>query len=156
LGQSQKKERKMLFRRINRSNPEKIFIVVMNSYSTASLTNGQAVMWDATTDADGVSVTKPAAVTGVSIAGVAAETIAHNAYGLVQCWGYHSAVIVRTLTGGAPAGAAHVPICGIGANLFLETMDTASDIVISFPCGFLLAAQASYTTKAVAAFIKAL
>lgn len=30
----------------NRSDPEKVFIVAYNSYSTASLTNGQAVMWD--------------------------------------------------------------------------------------------------------------
>ena len=36
----------MLFKRINRADPEKIFIVVKNSYSTASLTNGQAVIWD--------------------------------------------------------------------------------------------------------------
>ena len=36
----------MLLQRINRSDPEKIFIVVKNSYSTASLTNGQAVIWD--------------------------------------------------------------------------------------------------------------
>ena len=33
----------MLFQRINRSNPEKVFIVVYNSYSTAALTNGQGV-----------------------------------------------------------------------------------------------------------------
>ena len=47
----------MLFQRVNRSNPEKIFIVAKNSYSTASLTNGQAVIWDWTTDGDGVGVT---------------------------------------------------------------------------------------------------
>jgi len=146
----------MLFRRINRDNPEKIFIVVLNSYSTADLTNGQPCMWDGA-DADGVSVTKPAAGTGVAFAGIAAETITKvTGYGLVQVWGYHSAVIVRTLTGGAPAGAAGVPLCMIAAELFLETMDTASDITLSFPVGFLLAAQASYTTKAVAAFVKAL
>ena len=36
----------MLFQRINRSDPEKVFIVAKNTYSTASLSNGQAVNWE--------------------------------------------------------------------------------------------------------------
>lgn len=36
----------MLFQRINRSDPEKVFIIVKNSYSTASVTNGSALCWD--------------------------------------------------------------------------------------------------------------
>ena len=44
----------MLFKRISRSDPEKVFIVVYNSYDTAALTNGQAVQWDFNTDVDGV------------------------------------------------------------------------------------------------------
>ena len=36
----------MLFQRINRSNPEKVFIVAYNSYSTAAITVGQGVNWD--------------------------------------------------------------------------------------------------------------
>ena len=28
------------------ATPEKLFILAKNSYSTASLTNGQAVIWD--------------------------------------------------------------------------------------------------------------
>ncbi len=146
----------MLFQRINSEDPERIFIIAYNSYSTASLSNGQAVMWDYATDADGVSVTKPAAGSGVAVAGVAAETIEAGAYGLIQVYGYHSAVRVRTLTGGSPAGAAGVPLCMSSAIFALETMKTASTVVLKFPAGFLLAAQASYTTKAVAAFIKAL
>lgn len=88
----------MIFKRISRSDPERVFIVCSNGYSTASLTNGQPVMWD-TGDADGVSVTicdstKKAA----SFAGVVSETIAAGEYGLVQVYGYHSAVIVTSNT----------------------------------------------------------
>ena len=36
----------MLLQRISRTNPEKIYIVVKNSYSTAALSNGQPVIWD--------------------------------------------------------------------------------------------------------------
>ena len=103
----------MLLQRINRSDPEKIFIVVKNTYSTASLTNGQAVIWDYATDADGVGVTKPtdtfavkALHNGTAFAGIAAQTIASGAYGLIQVYGYHSAVRVRSWTAGVPGIAA--------------------------------------------------
>ncbi len=36
----------MLWQRVNRTNAEKGFIVAKNSYGTAALANGQAVMWD--------------------------------------------------------------------------------------------------------------
>jgi len=151
----------MLFQRINRSNPEKIFIVVKNSYSTASLSNGQAVIWDFATDADGVGVTRPTARAtngGVAIAGIASETIAAGEYGLVQVYGYHSAVRARTATGGSPAIAAGRPLVlnAAGSVFCLESVATGSTVIQVHPCGFALAAQASWTTKTIAAFIKAL
>ena len=89
----------MLSQRIKRSDPERVFIVVKNGYSTASLTNGQPVMWDMT-DADGVSVTKPSTAFKrmAAFAGIVAETIAAGEYGLLQVYGYHSAVIVDSST----------------------------------------------------------
>ena len=95
----------MLLQRVNRSDPEKVFVVAKNSYSTASLTNGQAASWDYATDADGVGVTKPparATCAGTSAAGVVAQTITAGSYGLIQTYGYHSAVRARTATGGSP------------------------------------------------------
>lgn len=159
----------MLFKRINRTSPEKVFITVKNSYSTASLTNGQAVMWDYATDADGVGVTLPTASNeaggghaGVAFAGIAADTIAAGAYGLIQVYGYHSAVRVRTVTGGAPAIAAGTALSLQNAVFALESFplsvsatSTATQHVFQ-PAGFALAAQASFTTKAIAVFIKAL
>lgn len=157
----------MLFQRVNRSDPEKIFIVVKNSYSTASLTEGQVAQWDYATDADGVGVTKPVARgtahVGSVAAGIVAETIAHNSYGLVQVYGYHSAVRVRTKTGGAPAIAAGSPLYLQSAVFCLEsnrfvctTCSADTKVSVTIPCAFALAAQASWTTKAIAAFIKAL
>ena len=48
------RQAKVLFQRINRTDPEKIFIIAYNSYATAAITNGQAVAWDYAADADGV------------------------------------------------------------------------------------------------------
>ena len=159
----------MLFSRINRSNPEKVFIAVKNTYATASLTNGQAVIFDYATDADGVGVTKPTDGTGrashygTACAGIAAETIVSNDYGLVQVYGYHSSVRVRTHTGGNPAIAAGTALTCIDAIFALASWPpndggATSTITVSNAhwVGFALAAQASFTTKAVAVFIKAL
>jgi hypothetical protein len=158
----------MLFQRINRSDPEKVFVVVKNSYSTASLTNGQAVIWDWTTDKDGVGVTLATATENVSggsdFAGVASETIAAGSYGLVQVYGYHSGVRMRSMT-----STGHVYhesrqavavgtrlVAGITAVFCMEGVTVAETAQI-LDCGAIaLAATAGFTTIAQAAFIKAL
>ncbi len=151
----------MLFQRISRTNPEKIFIVVKNSYATASLTNGQPVIWDWTTDIDGVGVTLATATENVSagqdVAGVAAETIAAGDYGLLQVYGYHSAVLCRTMTStghvyheSRAAIAKGTPLVGgITAAFTLEGITPAVTAQNLKPCGFAFAAQASYTIKAI-------
>ncbi len=151
----------MIFQRINRDDPEKVFIIVYNSYSSAALTNGQAVQWDFTGDANGVGVTRPTARAtngGLATAGIAAEGIAAGAYGLLQVYGYHSAVRCRAATGGTPAIAAGVPLSinAAGSLFCLESIATASDAIWMVPCGFGLAALTTWTTAAIAAFVKCL
>ena len=153
----------MLFRRINRSDPEKVFVVVMNGYSTASLQNGYVVEWDFTTLVDGLGVTQPTATTvslGNAAAGVAVETIAHNAYGLVQVYGYHAAVHARKCTSattstdliqlGMPlrANLAGGVWCAEGCDL---------DGTLNYKTiGFALQTYSSWTSSTIKAFIKAL
>lgn len=151
----------MIFNRLNRSNPEKVFVCVYNSYSTAALSNGQAVIWDFATDADGVGVTRPTARAtnaGMAAAGVVAQAIAASDYGLIQVYGYHSAVRMRTVTGGSPAIVAGRPlVINVAGSVFcLESVSTASTTVLTFPIGFSLGATAGFTTAARAAFIRAL
>lgn len=155
-------QRGLLFQRINRSSPEKIFVVVYNSYSTAAITVGQSVIWDFATDADGVGVTRPTARAtnaGMAMAGVVAEaTIAAGGYGLLQVYGYNSAVRMRTVTGGTPAIVAGRPlIINVAGSVFcLESVSTASTVALTFPCGFSLGATSGFTTAAKAAFLKCL
>lgn len=151
----------MMFGRVNRTGPEKVFIAAYNSYSTASMTNGQAAMWDFPTDADGVGITRPTARAtnaGMATAGIVAETIAAGDYGLVQIFGYHSAVRMRTVTGGSPAIVAGRPlVVNVAGSVFcLESVATASTSVLTFPIGFSLGATAGWTTAARAAFIRAM
>ena len=81
-------QRGLIFQRVNRTDPERVFIVVKNSYSTAALAANQWVAFDLVTDEDGVGVTKISGVLRHAVSGVAVEAIAHGAYGLMQVWGY--------------------------------------------------------------------
>lgn len=156
----------MILTRVNRTNPERIFIVAYNSYSAASLTNGQVVRWDYTTDVDGVGVERcTAAGDGFAAAGVVAETIAAGAYGLIQVYGYHSAVRCRTMTStghayheSRAAVAAGVSLAyDITADVFCaEGVGGAATAQVLKPFAFALAANAEVTTAAIAAFIKAM
>jgi hypothetical protein len=101
---------------------------------------------------------------GQDIAGVAAETIAAGDYGLLQVYGYHSAVRVRSMTStghvyhqSLAAVAKGTPLVGgITAAFVLEGITPAETAQVLHPCGFALAAQASFTTKAIAVFLKCL
>ncbi len=152
----------MLFQRVNRTDPEKVFIVVFNSYGSASFSDGQAAMWDYPTDADGVGVTRPTAratSAGLAFAGIAVETIASGAYGLLQVYGFHTATRVRQDTSSAALNvAAGTPLAlnAAGSVYCLEALDTGVDVTIVFPAGFALEANASWTTRAIDVFIKAL
>jgi hypothetical protein len=151
----------LLAQRVNRTDPEKLFVTVFQSYSTAAGTNGQAYIWDFGTDKDGLGVTRPTARAtnaGMATAGILAEAVAAGGYGLMQVYGYHSAVRCRTVTGGTPAIVAGRPlIINIAGSLFcLESISTASKTIVSFPCGFAFGATSGFTTAAIAAFIKSL
>ena len=151
----------MLYLRVNRSLPEKVFIVVMNSWSSASLTNGQAVMWDYPTDADGVGVTRPTAratSAGCAVAGVAAETIVSGDHGLIQVWGFHSAVRMRTMTSNTVLIVAGTPLAlnSAGSVFCFESYETGADKILIHNAGFSFGANSLFTTSAVAAFLKCL
>lgn len=153
----------MILQRINRTDPEKIFIVVKNSWSSDALVNGQAVIWDFPNDADGVGVTRPTAIVtnmGFAAAGIVAEGIAIGDYGLVQVYGYHAAVKARVYTSAAQDIEAGTPLAlnAAGSLYCLENYATAttSATPVRYPMAFALAAQTQWTTAAIAAFIKAL
>ena len=148
----------MLFKRMSRANPEKIFMVVKNSYSTASLTNGQVVQWDYQSEKDGVSVTIPSGMAsnfGNAAAGVVAETIVFGDYGLVQVYGYHSAVRARRETNDAIAAGSGIRL-PLAAGVFCAEAEDVDGTLNYDNMGFSFDAYTLWTTTTIAAFIKAM
>lgn len=155
----------MTFQRINRTDPEKVFVLARNDYTTAAITVGQVVQWNFPSNGsgDGVGVTRPTARAtnaGVATAGaVATASIAAAGYGLIQVYGYHSAVRIRVVTGGSPAYVPGRPLAvNVAGSLFCaETISTASTVILRFPFAFGLGAGfTTFTTSTAAAFIKAM
>jgi hypothetical protein len=150
----------MLFKRINRSDPERVYMIVKNSY-TVALSNGQAVIWDFITDQDGVSVERPTARAtnaGFAFAGIVAETIDIGAYGLIQVYGYHSAARVRIKTSSTPSILYGGPLAlnSAGSLFCLESIATGSMSILVYPCAIALGAYSLWTTTTIAVFVKAM
>lgn len=93
----------MLFKRVSRSAPEQIFIVVQNVCGS-TMTAGYAVVFDVSASVDGVRVTKPETTDMQAFAGIVDADIASNGYGLVQVYGYRSSVYIYSSTGSSAAG----------------------------------------------------
>ena len=148
----------MLFKRISRSDPEKVFIVVKNT-AGATIENGYVVEWDFTTEKDGVSVIKPTTMAvslGNAVAGVGVETIVDDAYGLIQVYGYHSAVHARACTTAdviALGSAIRPPLAG--SVWSCEGHDP--DGTLNYKTmGFALSIWSSWTSTTISAFLKCL
>ena len=89
---------------------------------------------------------------------MASASVAAGDYGLIQVYGYHSAVWVRSFTIGIPAIAKGVPLyANIAGGVFcLENAVTHFTGLRIYPIAFALAANSSFTTLARAAFVKAM
>lgn len=141
----------MLFQRINRTDPEKVFVIAKNSY-TSALSAGQWVSWDVVTDEDGVSVDKPStAQGGIAVAGVADGAIAADDYGLIQVWGYRADARCSGGSGLATSKISQGDAVIIDTSGFCVFAGEAKayDASEELPCGvFITANTAAYNTRA--------
>ena len=93
----------MLFKRISRSNPEVVYMVVQN-VSGSTITAGYHCGFDVGASVDGVRVTQSVTATLQAYAGCADSDITNNSYGLIQVYGYRSSAYIYSSTGSSAAG----------------------------------------------------
>lgn len=143
----------MLFKRISRTDAEKIYIVVQNVCGS-TITQGYGCCFDVGASVDGVRVTKCETTDMQAFAGVADSDIANNAYGLVQVYGYRSAVSIYASTGSSATGD-NLTVVGDQWGLTPAT-SVGTSKAFGFLCEAISASSSSqYNTKA-KAFIRAL
>lgn len=79
----------MLFKRLNRTDAERVFVVMQAN--AAGIAADDVVQLELTAaSVDGVKVIQPATANLLATVGVADAAIANGAYGLVQVYGYRS------------------------------------------------------------------
>lgn len=123
----------MRIQELNREEPEKIFMTIKN-VKGSTVSAGEVVVYDISTDADGKRVDQPATASLKAVAGVAIEDIADDDFGSIQIYGYHGTAAVKRTDTTQAAGLALLPADGVdylvsgaaGDFVLLESLSTAT------------------------------
>lgn len=90
----------MLIQQLNRTDPERVQIVVKNVDGGGSITTGMGACFaQAAASADGISSVRQTKALQAQFCGVAAADIAINAFGLVTAWGFAASVLLSQSVG---------------------------------------------------------
>ena len=150
----------MLFYRVASSKPERVFVLAKNS-SADILESGWWVTWDYLNDLDGVSVDTPSAKgaagigRGISMAGVAAHTIAVGAYGLIQIYGYHPEARVIAVAGADIGEGTALGAYSIGGFYMAAPVEVSGTRANMYPVGFSFSTYTDATNSGtIGVFVK--
>ena len=123
----------MLFQQLNRSDAEKVYIIVKNT-SGASLAANLPVYFETDEVSDGVAVSQMITAGNTLFAGITNAVIADDAYGLVQVYGHRTSAVVAAqvssysaIPGTRLVGVAGAAFLGYGSAL---SAPGASDAVL--------------------------
>lgn len=123
----------MLIQRVNRDDPEKVFISCQNDDGSSSWVAGEPVFWQADGTDDGLdAVSGGTDATSSLLIGVADTTTADQGYGLVQVYGVRTDAVINQ------AGTASDANGAIGDVLAPWTASSAfSGVAAGAATGFL-------------------
>ena len=131
----------MIFKRINRSNPEQVFAVFQANEASMAADDVAALELTAAS-VDGVKIVQPNTGELPAVVGIIDAAISNGDYGLVQIYGYRSTSRVNTTGATLTPGQALVPVAG---QDYLETVPSTSGVMPQF---VLLESAASTGTTA--------
>jgi len=127
----------MIFKRINRDQPETVFISVLSNETCAA---GDALTWEtASASIDGVKVRLPDTSLLYAFVGLADAAITSGEYGLVQVYGYRSSSRVFQTNTSQDTGAALAPVAAVAYLASVASSTTSSANVIQQPIFAMLA-----------------
>ena len=108
----------MLFKRVTRTDPEQVFIVVLNNEG-ATLSANATCQWEiASASVDGVKVRGIDTANAYAFAGLVDASLADQTYGLIQIYGYRSTSAVLTTDTSITTG---VPLVAPVAQTYLQS-----------------------------------
>lgn len=150
----------MMFKRVNRTDPEQVFVVVFNNEGASLSANATCQLEMASASVDGIKVRQPDTANLFAFVGIVDAAIADQAYGIVQIYGYRSTVTVFQTGTSAATGAILVPVAGAG-YMATSAQTYASNTTITFLPIFAVLAESVTDSSASAtvnakAFIRAM
>jgi hypothetical protein len=150
----------MIFQRLNRTDPERVFVIVQNNEG-AQINKDQSVQWElASASIDGVKVRDLDTGNLYAFAGVADANIATSAYGLIQVYGYRSTSILFQTGASQDTGLALIPVVAVDYLQSVATVLTSTDNFTRTPIvavlGESIASAAASATVSRKIFIRAL
>jgi len=138
----------MLFQRINRTDPEKVFIIAKNA-ETAALTAGQVTEFLMNGTDDGLAVGNPTANNGALVAGIAASAIPASDYGLVQVYGLFDTAVQRPYgTASNAAGSVGQILDVLSASSCLYYVAASAAVMGAGSCAVFVRAESAATQTA--------
>jgi hypothetical protein len=102
----------MLFQRMNRGDPERIFMVMLNNEGAALEKDSCVQLEMDSASVDGVRMRAPDTGNLFAFIGVVDAAIANGDYGLVQTYGYRSTSKLLTTDTSIATGAPLIPVAG--------------------------------------------
>jgi hypothetical protein len=117
----------MLIQQLNRTDPEKVQIMVKNVDGSGSITTGYGVCWPTSgASIDGISSVKATAALQRGFIGVANQDIAINGFGLATAWGMVNSVQISNVGSSITITAGNVLIPGAVAGTFFSVVTDAA------------------------------
>ena len=145
----------MLFKRINRTLAETIFMVVKN-VSGSTMTAGYTCVFDTSASVDGVRVTRASATDLQAFAGVADQDIADTAYGRIQVWGYRASALITYSSVSLVVGDVLGAYAGQWGLSWLAAGTQGSSKGFAFACEAVASSSALAITTTAKVFLRAL
>lgn len=113
----------MLIQQLNRTDPERVQIMVKNVDGGGSITTGLGAMFpSAGASIDGISSLKATGAGVKGFVGVSTQDIAINGFGLVTAWGYVNSVQISNVGSSITITAGDTLIPGSVAGTFFSSV----------------------------------
>ena len=114
----------MLFQRLNRTDPERVFVVFRNNEGATAAKDDTAQLELASASIDGVRVRQPDTGLLFAFVGITDASTTDGSYGLVQVYGYRSTSKVFQTNTSQDTGVALVPTA---AAAYMRSIATTVD-----------------------------
>jgi hypothetical protein len=143
----------MLFQRLSRSDPERVFVVLQNNEGATIAKDDACQLELNSASIDGVKIRQPDTGNLFAFVGIADAAMASGDFGLVQVYGYRSSSKVFQTDTSIDTGQALVPVAG-AAHLATVASSTTSSANVTLQPVFAVLGESVATSTASATISK--